>query len=114
MTGSEKSIILRPTVRIHFFVLLQLFHALQYLSFPFRVEANRHAARIDSRPGATWKRLLLLYLGLLAAGYLVFDLPPVLEMMEMIEASRAFETNVNMMRIQDESLGQLTQSVRRR
>ena len=39
---------------------------------------------------------------------------PVLEMMQMIEASRAFETNVNMMRIQDESLGQLMQSVRRR
>lgn len=39
---------------------------------------------------------------------------PVLEMMEMIEASRAFETNVNMMRIQDESLGQLLQSVQRR
>jgi flagellar basal-body rod protein FlgF len=39
---------------------------------------------------------------------------PVLEMMEMIEASRAFETNVNMIRIQDESLGQLMQSVRRR
>lgn len=74
----------------YFFVLLQLFHALQYLSFPFRVEANRHAARTDGHPGATWKRLLLLYLGLLAAGYLAFDLPPVLEMMERL-AIKPFE-----------------------
>jgi flagellar basal-body rod protein FlgF len=39
---------------------------------------------------------------------------PVLEMMDLIEASRAFETNINMMRLQDESLGQLLQSVQQR
>jgi flagellar basal body rod protein FlgG len=39
---------------------------------------------------------------------------PVLEMMELIEASRAFETNINMMRLQDETLGQLLQSVQQR
>ena len=32
---------------------------------------------------------------------------PVLETMQMIEASRAFETNINMMKFQDESLGRL-------
>ncbi|MEX1096413.1 MAG: flagellar hook basal-body protein [Planctomycetales bacterium] len=39
---------------------------------------------------------------------------PVLEMLSMIEASRAFETNVNMIRTQDESLGNLLQTVARR
>ena len=36
---------------------------------------------------------------------------PVVEMMEMIETSRAFETNVNMIRFQDEALGQLLQTL---
>lgn len=39
---------------------------------------------------------------------------PVLEMLDMIEASRAFETNVNMIRAQDESLGQLLQAAARK
>lgn len=39
---------------------------------------------------------------------------PVLEMMNLIEASRAFEANINTMRLQDETLGQLLQSVSRR
>jgi flagellar basal-body rod protein FlgF len=38
----------------------------------------------------------------------------VTEMMELIEASRAFETNINMMKFQDESLGRLLQSVTNR
>ncbi len=38
---------------------------------------------------------------------------PVGEMMEMIEASRAFETNINMIKFQDEALGQLLQSLGR-
>lgn len=33
----------------------------------------------------------------------------VMEMLQMIEATRAFETNVNMIRLQDEALGQLLQ-----
>ena len=37
----------------------------------------------------------------------------VAEMMEMIEATRAFETNLNMIKHQDESLGRLLQSVGR-
>lgn len=37
---------------------------------------------------------------------------PVAETMEMIQASRAFETNVNMMRFQDESLTRLLQAAR--
>lgn len=38
----------------------------------------------------------------------------VAEMMELIEAARAFESNINMIRFQDEALGQLIQSVPRR
>ena len=39
---------------------------------------------------------------------------PVTEMLELIEASRAFETNINMMKFQDETLGRLLQSVMNR
>lgn len=38
----------------------------------------------------------------------------VVEMLAMIEASRGFEMNMNMMKIQDESLGRLLQSISRR
>lgn len=38
---------------------------------------------------------------------------PVIEMVELIGASRAFETNINMIKFQDEALGQLLQSVTR-
>ncbi|GAB4150862.1 MAG: flagellar basal-body rod protein FlgG [Planctomycetaceae bacterium] len=36
---------------------------------------------------------------------------PVMEMLSMIEASRAFETNINMMKFQDEALSRLLQGV---
>jgi flagellar basal-body rod protein FlgF len=36
---------------------------------------------------------------------------PIKEMTAMIETSRAFEANINMIRIQDESLGRLLQTV---
>jgi len=39
---------------------------------------------------------------------------PVLEMRNLIEASRAFESNVNMIRTQDETLGQLLQTLGRK
>lgn len=39
---------------------------------------------------------------------------PVGEMMQLIQASRAFESNINMIRSQDESLGRLLQSLPRR
>lgn len=39
---------------------------------------------------------------------------PVIEMLEMIESSRMFEANVNMIRIQDESMGKLIESLPRR
>ncbi len=39
---------------------------------------------------------------------------PVTDMMDMIEASRGFEMNVNMIRSQDEALGQLLQTLPRR
>ncbi|MFO1019137.1 MAG: flagellar hook-basal body protein [Planctomycetales bacterium] len=39
---------------------------------------------------------------------------PVIEMMELIESSRMFEANVNMIKYQDESLGKLIESLPRR
>ena len=36
---------------------------------------------------------------------------PIQEMTAMIETSRAFEANINMIRLQDESLGRLLQTV---
>lgn len=39
---------------------------------------------------------------------------PIMEMLELIEASRAFETNINMMKFQDEALGRLLQSTMNR
>jgi flagellar basal-body rod protein FlgF len=39
---------------------------------------------------------------------------PITEMLHMIEASRALETNVNMIRFQDEALGRLLQAIPRR
>ncbi len=41
------------------------------------------------------------------------DVQPIREMMELIEASRAFEANLNLIRTQDETLGQLLQSAGR-
>jgi hypothetical protein len=67
-------------VHPYFFIVLQLSHALQYLSFPLRVEANRHADK--GKVAAI--RPFALYLGLVAAGFIVFDLPPVLQMMQFL------------------------------
>ena len=39
---------------------------------------------------------------------------PIQEMLTMIDASRAFESNINMMRMQDDTLGQLLQAVPRK
>ncbi len=39
---------------------------------------------------------------------------PIIEMTELIETSRAFEANINMIKFQDEALGQLLQSMPRR
>lgn len=57
------------------FAVLQIFHALQYLIFPIRVEVNQYTARVDP---TRLKRLLrggLYYLVLVAVGYMVFFLP---------------------------------------
>ena len=39
---------------------------------------------------------------------------PIIEMTELIETSRAFEANINMIKFQDEALGQLLQAMPRR
>lgn len=52
---------------------VQLSHALQYLSFPLRVEANRFTARSD---GSVTRHLLLVYLGLVVAGIIFLKGPP--------------------------------------
>jgi flagellar basal body rod protein FlgG len=39
---------------------------------------------------------------------------PISETVQLIEASRSFETNINMIRFQDESLSRLLQSMTRR
>jgi hypothetical protein len=52
---------------------VQLSHALQYLSFPLRVEANRFAARSQ---GSVKLHVLLVYLGLVIAGVIFLKGPP--------------------------------------
>jgi hypothetical protein len=50
------------------FFLLQAFHALQYLTFPVRVELNEY-----TNPLHKWRHLLLYYIALVVFGYLAFD-----------------------------------------
>ena len=65
------------------FVLLQVFHALQYLTFPLRVEANQHAA---ASTGARRIRLhmALYYVGLVVVGGVAFMGPSRLESISAI------------------------------
>ncbi|QDT10300.1 hypothetical protein [Planctomycetes bacterium K23_9] len=50
------------------FFLLQIFHALQYLMFPARVEMNEHC-----RDGSMKMHMLLYYLSLVVIGFVVFE-----------------------------------------
>jgi len=52
---------------------VQLSHALQYLSFPLRVEANRFSARSH---GSVLRHVLLVYLALVVAGIVFLKGPP--------------------------------------
>ena len=54
-------------------LFVQLAHALQYLSFPLRVEANRRARRTS---GAIGRHVALVYVGLVIAGTIVLKGPP--------------------------------------
>ncbi|MFK7896418.1 MAG: hypothetical protein AB8G23_11310 [Myxococcota bacterium] len=62
------------------FLWVQLSHALQYLSFPLRVEVNRYAA--SAEPGTTRStrqkqiRLLVVYLALVVVGAILLSGPP--------------------------------------
>ena len=57
------------------FVLLQIFHALQYLIFPLRVELNQH--HVQRRRTRT--HVLLYYLVLVGVGFLAFNVPGIIE-----------------------------------
>lgn len=56
------------------FFLLQVFHALQYLLFPARVELNEYAGKRRVRA-----HMLVYYLLLVAVGYLVFEWSDILQ-----------------------------------
>lgn len=55
---------------------VQIFHALQYMIFPIRVELNQHPSK--SRSTANMTRAVVYYLILVATGALVFYLPETL------------------------------------
>ncbi len=55
------------------FLWVQLSHALQYLPFPLRVDANRYAAVKPRTPLEKRRRTLLAYLGLVVAGAAILN-----------------------------------------
>ena len=57
------------------FALLQIFHALQYLVFPLRVEINRYSARQHRTVTRRLLHGLAFYLLLVIVGLVVFELP---------------------------------------
>ena len=57
------------------FFLLQVFHALQYLSFPIRVELNRYS---NSRH--PWRHLVFYYVGITLVGAIAFGWPDVMDL----------------------------------
>ena len=58
------------------FVWVQLSHALQYLAFPLRVEANRHEAKRRPSPGQLKIHVATVYAGLVLAGMVLLHGPP--------------------------------------
>lgn len=58
------------------FLWVQLSHALQYLAFPLRVEANRYASAAPRTPRAMKLHVALVYVGLVLAGGLFLHGPP--------------------------------------
>ncbi len=58
------------------FVWVQLSHALQYLAFPLRVEANRYEAKAQPSPQQAKIHILLVYGGLAFAGMVLLHGPP--------------------------------------
>ena len=59
------------------FPLLQIFHALQYLVFPLRVEINQYAARKERTQARRLLHGILYYALLVLVGLAVFELPTV-------------------------------------
>lgn len=58
------------------FVWVQLSHALQYLAFPLRVEANRYAAKAETTSRQKAMHVALVYAALVVAGLVLLHGPP--------------------------------------
>lgn len=56
-------------------IWVQLFHALQYLSFPFRVEMNRYDRKADGSRSGRIEHAALYFLLLMCAGLIAFWVP---------------------------------------
>jgi hypothetical protein len=59
------------------FPVLQIFHAMQYLIFPLRVEMNQYSARQKRTGGRQFLHAVGYYLILVVVGFIVFEIPPV-------------------------------------
>ena len=59
------------------FPLLQIFHALQYLVFPLRVELNQYSAKRTRTETRRFLHGVVYYILLVLVGLAVFELPPV-------------------------------------
>ena len=59
------------------FAWVQMSHALQYLAFPLRVEANRYEAKASPTPKQMKIHIALVYLALAAAGAFFLHGPPI-------------------------------------
>ena len=69
------------------FFLLQAFHALQYLSFPARVELNEY-----TNPNYRWIHLPVYYVVLVVVGYVAFEWSSLLGGLEGSRAQLATAT----------------------
>lgn len=67
------------------FFLLQIFHALQYLMFPARVEINEH-----TKQGSVALHMIIYYVALVVIGYVVFEWTKILEWMMTPEVPSRF------------------------
>ena len=57
------------------FLLLQIFHAVQYLAFPMRVEMNQFVERHPDKQDRKIRHVIYYYLALLVGGFVVFGMP---------------------------------------
>ncbi|MEM8734257.1 MAG: hypothetical protein AAGG44_08545 [Planctomycetota bacterium] len=72
------------------FLVLQIFHALQYMIFPIRVEMNQHAAKASEPVNKQWLHGLIYYLVVVVIGVVVFSAPG---LARYIDETAFFEVN---------------------